>query len=109
MRNLLRDLENQITMNHFQQKTYEGKDQDIHRICINAEKVLRRGQCTKYMWSPILDNADTILQYCKLRKKHITNVNKTGFILLQSKELDIVDCMTTPETTIDEKLCREVQ
>ena len=52
----------------------------------------------------MLDNADSILQYWKRRKKHFKNVNKTGIILLQGKELDIVDSMLIPESMVDENI-----
>ena len=69
MKELLRELEGVEHMNPFQLKLYEGIDNDMHRLCINAERGIRRGRDSKFVWSPILDNADAILQYWKRRKK----------------------------------------
>ena len=37
-------------------------------------------------------------------KNSIDNVNKTGIILLQSKELEIIESMSTPLSAIEENI-----
>ena len=78
-------------MNEYQRQVYEGIDIDVHRLCLHAEKRIRKGKLGNFMWSPKLDKAHRILQHWKDRLKIYKKIHKTGIIILQADELDIED------------------
>ena len=69
MKTLITELQGKKEMNANQKQLYEGIDKDMFRLCINAEKNIRRGSIGNYMWSPSLDKAHRDSQYWKSRKK----------------------------------------
>ena len=54
LRLLQQELKGTNTINEYQKKIYEGIDQDVFRLCTNAEKKIRKGRLGNYMWSPKL-------------------------------------------------------
>jgi len=72
---LWKSISNQTIMTSQQIKVYNAIDSDVFRLCRNAENTLKSHSFTKYVWSPVLDEAVTEVQHWKSRKKHKNNDN----------------------------------
>ena len=88
---LREELAGQDTLTTYQQRLFDGIDQDVFRICRHAEKSLQKHSCGRYMWSPALDAANAQFTYWKMRREAYGDVSKTGELLLKSDSLDIED------------------
>ena len=94
MKTLITEIQGKPTLSEYHKKIYEGLDEDMFRLCINAERQIRRGKTGKFMWSPSLDKAHRIANYWRNRKKAFGNVHETGIVMISKKNLDIQDLST---------------
>ena len=88
---LWEELRNKATMTEIQQNKYDAIDNDVIRLCVNAENVLKKIRNTKYVWSPALDTAMKQVQYWTMRLRYFRNETKTGEILVWGAKLGVQD------------------
>jgi len=97
-------ISNQSIMTAEQIKTYNAIDRDVFRLCRNAENTLKNHSYTKYVWSPVLDEAVTEVQHWKSRKKHKNNDTKTDELVHKGIRNGISDDKMYNTSQIDEAL-----
>ena len=93
MEGLKDELKKTDKITKYQKKVYDGIDQDVHRICIKAEKDIRKCVNGKFAWSPKLDAAHINLKYWKQRVQNLGDSSETEKLLLYSEEMEIKDDM----------------
>ena len=104
MEKLWEEVKNQVTLTKEQIGKYEAIDRDVYRLCINAEKTVILHTCTKYVWSPALDEAVSEVQYWKVRKSQINDATKTYEIVQKGNEKGIADDISYTIPQINEAL-----
>ena len=77
MKALLQELEGQTVLKEYQKNIYESIDNDVYRLCINAENKVKKKMYGKFLWSPKLDKAVLTTQYWASRKQYMGSIDQT--------------------------------
>ena len=101
---LWNELQNKVTMTEIQQNKYEAIDNDVIRLCLNAENVLKKIRNTKYVWSPSLDTAMKLVQYWTMRLRYFRNQTKTKDIIAWGIRLGAYDKSDLSEDEVNGEL-----
>ena len=83
---------------------YNAIDRDIYRLCTNAENGIKRKQCTKYVWSPQLDEAVRDVHYWMTRKRVLHNKSKTIDLVSKGMSNGHCDDVTAGVPVIEEEI-----